>query len=98
MALWVALAFRTAAPKPSTTRTTLAHSPSLRTVSIATWNPQSSSIFPVLVVRHSLRLRLMRKRKDATHWKLMLPVGDFGIMVAVDGPAIEHPADVASGH
>ena len=34
----------------------------------------------------------MRKSKDATHWRLRLPVGDFGIMVALDGPQIERTA------
>ena len=38
----------------------------------------------------------MRKRKDATHWRLRLPVGDFGIMVALDGPEIERAAHIAS--
>ncbi len=98
MALQVAAACRTAAAQPSGTRTTLAQSPSMRTVSIATWNPQSNWIFPVLVVRHTFRLRLMRKSKDATHWRLRLPVGDFGIMVALDGPENERPADTASSH
>ena len=60
--------------------------------------PTEQLDFPVLVVRHSLRLRLTRKRKDATHWKPMLPVGDFGIMVALDGPVTERPADIASGY
>ena len=92
------MACRTATGKLPGTRTPVAYSPSMRTILVATWNPQSNSTFPMLVVSHTFQLRLMRKRKDATHWRLQLPVGDFGIMVALDGPEIERPEDTAWGY
>ena len=92
------MACRTAAGKLPGTRTPVAYSPCMRIILVETWNPQSNLTFPVPVVRHTIRLRLTRKRKDATHWRLRLPVGDFGIMVALDGPQIERPEDTAWRH